>query len=201
MKRKPHNYTAGQLGFIEVMCKRLTDVELTAQLNSLFGISLSVEQIKGVRQRFGWKTGRTGRFEKGSVSWNKGKKYDAGGRSSQTRFKKGNRPQNYAPVGSESVKKKEDDLIYVKIAEPNKWQSKHSLLWEQHHGRKVPRGHVVTFADGDRRNFDISNLWLISRAELCLFNQRDYSTAPAEVRPTLLLATRLDAATHRAEKQ
>ena len=40
------------------------------------------------------------------------------------------------------------------------WQSKHSLLWEQHHGRKVPKGHIVMFADGDRRNFDINNLML-----------------------------------------
>ena len=140
MKRKPHNYTPGQLGFIESMCKQLTDTELAEQLNSLFGINLSVDQVKGVRWRNGWKTGRTGCFEKGHTSWNKGKKFNAGGRSSQTQFKKGNLPHTHVPVGSESVKKKENDLIYVKIAEPNKWQSKHSLIWESITARKCPKG-------------------------------------------------------------
>ena len=46
------------------------------------------------------------------------------------------------------------------------------LLWEQRHGRPVPDGHLVLFADGDRRNFDPANLLLVSRAELAVMNKR-----------------------------
>ena len=64
----------------------------------------------------------------------------------------------------------------------------------------MPKGRIVIFSDGNRRNFDIDNLRLVSRAELCLFNKRGYSTAPAEVRPTLLLVTQLDRAVIQEEK-
>ena len=174
---------------------------LYTALHGIFGTSLTVAQVKGTRERNGWETGRSGQFKKGNTSWNKGKKFNAGGRSTQTQFKKGSQPHNTLPVGAEVVKDPDDDLVYVKISAPNKWQSKHSLLWEKHHGRKVPRQHVVIFADGDRRNFNISNLVLVHRGDLAAFNKRGYSDAPSEVRPTLLLATMLDRAVTRAQQE
>jgi len=41
---------------------------------------------------------------------------------------------------------------------------KHLVLWEDTHG-KVPQGHFVIFADGDRRNVTLDNLLLVTRAE------------------------------------
>lgn len=196
-KRNPHKYTPGQLGFIEVMCRHLTDKELAIQINRVFGIDLTVDQIKGTRQRHGWLTGRDGRFEPGHARpMPPGRVYKANRGS----FKKGNRSHTEQPVGTEVYRPK-DGLIYVKVAEPKTWQSKQSLVWERHHGRKVPKGHVIAFADGDRLNFDIDNLRLLSRAELALFNKRRYGAAPAEVRPTLMLVAQLDRAAIDAQER
>ena len=38
------------------------------------------------------------------------------------------------------------------------WQKKQNLVWEQANGQPLPEGHVVMFADNNRRNFDPENL-------------------------------------------
>jgi len=113
------------------------------------------------------------RYKKGNVPPNKGiKGWQAGGRSHETRFKKGHMPQTWKPVGSERMPhiSKGDDTIYVKISDKRNvsayknWKSKHQLIYEQHHG-PVPKGHFVRFKDGNNRNFDINNLILVSRSQ------------------------------------
>lgn len=47
----------------------------------------------------------------------------------------------------------------------------HRHIWEQLHGRKVPPGHVVRFADGNSNNFIDKNLYLATRNDLCRENQ------------------------------
>lgn len=58
----------------------------------------------------------------------------------------------------------------IKIAQPNKWQSYHSYLWEKYHKKKVPKDKVVIFVDGDNRNFEKDNLVALTRRELLLMN-------------------------------
>nr|WP_275901160.1 HNH endonuclease signature motif containing protein [Paenibacillus periandrae] len=109
----------------------------------------------------------TGRFEPGRTPFNKGKKKDwAGGEATQ--FKKGHKPHNYVPVGSERING--DDYVDVKIADPNKWRGKHQLVWEKNNG-PIPKGYVIIFGDGNRRNFDPNNLILISRGQLAIMNK------------------------------
>jgi hypothetical protein len=67
------------------------------------------------------------------------------------------------PVGSERESK--DGYIVIKVREypdvplsKDNWQLKHTWVWEQANGRKVPDKHCVYFADGDNRNFEPSNL-------------------------------------------
>jgi hypothetical protein len=71
-------------------------------------------------------------------------------------------------------------IVEVKVAEPHVWRSKHCLVWEAHHGRQVPDGHVVIFADRDRRNFAPNNLLLVSRGELVVMNKKRLLTDHAE---------------------
>ncbi len=108
---------------------------------------------------------RRGCFEPGMRPWNKGAKgLDLSQGKGQ--FRKGNRPHTWVPVGHERISK--DGILERKVTDagPAKdhFQSVHSILWEEHHG-PIPEGHVVRFRDGDRTNFDISNLELVSRAE------------------------------------
>ena len=41
----------------------------------------------------------------------------------------------------------------------------HHLVWLAA-GREIPPGHVLTFRDGDKRNFDLDNLELLTRKQL-----------------------------------
>lgn len=118
-------------------------------------------------------TGRTGRFEKGHVPDNKGMKGICAPGCEKTWFKKGDKPRNHKPVGTESIrrsKKKNEAYVYVKVAEPNKWRMKHIIEWEKVNG-PIPKGMVIIFLDGDSTNTDISNLQMVSRKVNARINQ------------------------------
>ena len=84
----------------------------------------------------------------------------------------GGRPR--VPVGTERESK--DGYIVVKVRDEadvpmskDNWRLKHVHVYEQAHGA-VPDGCVVYFADGDRRNFDPSNLVAVPRRLVGLLN-------------------------------
>lgn len=123
------------------------------------------------RLRPGAHIGKASQFKKGNKPWNAGKKgYDPGGRSPETRFKKGARPHTWVPIGTETVDK--DGYTKRKVrddAPPGQsrrnWKFVHVLLWEEKNG-PVPKGHAVVFKDGNKRNLRIDNLELVSRRDL-----------------------------------
>lgn len=152
--------------------------ELADLINSELGTNLTKDKIKGFLSRNKLDSGRTGYFQKGQESFNKGKKWDdfmskeSQARSRKTTFKKGNRPHNHLPVGTEIVDNK-DGYLYRKIADPNKWEPVHIIIWEDFHKKEKPKGHVVIFLDGDKGNINIDNLALIKRSEHVRMNQNN----------------------------
>jgi hypothetical protein len=54
--------------------------------------------------------------------------------------------------------------VYVKTV-GGRWRLKHRQIWEAAHG-PIPKGRLVKFADGDRSNFSLDNLVLVSRSEI-----------------------------------
>ena len=112
--------------------------------------------------------GVTGRFSKGHVPTNKGKSMavDLYEKCKGTMFKKGNLPPNTKHNGYERVSK--DGYIEVRVSK-GKFRLKHRLLWEKANGI-IPKGHVVIFKDGDKRNFELSNFELISCRENMIRN-------------------------------
>jgi hypothetical protein len=150
--------------------------DLTEMFNRRFGMSLKVSTMISFADRHGLHNGIDTRlnkgheptqFMKGIIPWNKGTKGIVIG-GVATQFKKGNRPVNYRPVGSERVNV--EDYIEIKVADPRTWTYKHVLVWEEYNG-PVPKGHVVIFGDCNRRNFDPGNLVLVSRKQLVRLNQ------------------------------
>lgn len=140
--------------------------ELADLINEKFGLNLQVSQVKSYKRNNKIPSGLTGKFEKGHVPANKGQKFP--GQINKTSFKKGQEPPNKMAVGSERVNG--DDYVDIKIANPNIWKAKHKLIYEEFYG-SVPAENVVIFADGDRRNFDIDNLIMISKKQLLVMNQ------------------------------
>ncbi len=153
--------------------------DMAVLLNAKFGTNYTTKQINSYYKNHNLNSGLTGRFPKGHIPFNKGKKGVGGWEPTQ--FKKGHRPWNYKPVGTERINS--DDYVDVKIADPNKWKGKHILIWEEHNG-PVPKGHVVIFGDGNRRNFDPNNLILVSRKQLAIINKNNLIQNDAELTKT-----------------
>ena len=141
-------------------------------LNDTFDTSFTKEQMKSYYARMKLDSGLTGYFPKGHIPFNKGKtKYWVGGEDTQ--FKKGHKPANCVPIGTERING--DDYIDVKVADGKKnknWKGKHILIWEKANGA-LPKGHVIIFGDKNNRNFDINNLILVSRQQLLTLNQHN----------------------------
>ena len=157
--------------FISENCVGVGHQAMADLLNKTFGASYTKEQMKDYYYRFKLNSGLKGYFKKGHIPFNKGMKGLSQG-GEQTQFKKGNKPANWMPVGSERVNA--DGYIDVKIQDgklQKNWKAKHIILWEEAH-EPVPEGHVVIFADGDKLNVTLENLLLISRKELAVMNKR-----------------------------
>ena len=135
------------------------------------------------------------RFKKGHVPFNKGRKgWQAGGRSAETRFQKGHRPQTWVPIGTEVVdpdgyrKRKVRDDAPLGFSRRN-WKFLHVLLWEEAYG-PVPRGYAVIFINGTRADVRLDNLALVSRAELMRLNT--IHNYPPEVKQVIRLVGKLN---------
>ena len=114
-----------------------------------------------------------GQFVKGMTPWNKGKDFNPGGRSVETRFKKGLKPPKYQEIGA--IVKRKDGYTYIKLAE-HKWQLYQRYIWEKYHHKKLKRSQTVLFLDGNRNNFAPDNLMAISRKELAIINHEKLLT-------------------------
>lgn len=185
-------YQECHLAWLTEYYPKLSRRNLTEQFNHHFELTLPMTSIIACVQNHGIKSGRDGRFLKNHIPHNDGVK---GVRLSQaTEFKKGNRPKNYLPVGSERVNG--EGYHDIKIADPNKWKTKHVLLWEELNG-KVPKGHCIIFVDGDKNHIDIDNLTKVSRSELAVLNKRRFSAEHNELKPALITLTKLECLTNK----
>ncbi len=72
------------------------------------------------------------------------------------------RDMSNLPIGTERVKDR--DRIYVKVAK-NKWIYKQRYIYEQYHKVKLTSNDFIIFLDGDKTNFDIDNLYRVTRYE------------------------------------
>lgn len=150
-------------------------------------IDVSAVNLNALRKRNGWKTGRSGRFEKGNIPHPNARPKGA----NKTSFKAGHKPHNWKPVGSTRTSK--DGYLEIKTHEPRTWEQVHVLLWTKLNG-VIPGGHCVVFKDGDKANISPENLELITRNENLQINRLQCSSKPPEVRPVVRTIGKLTAA-------
>ncbi len=118
--------------------------------------------------------------------YSKGFKFEA---FNSANHRRGTKHHRHKPVGSLQVKK---GYMQIKIAEPNKWMQYQRYVWEQHHPGESAKGMVVIFMDGNRRNFDSSNLERVSRGELTVMACKGHTAAMSrEEREICLLRARV----------
>lgn len=194
-------YTPEQKAWVKQNYPLMKLAELTDVFNRKFGTNKTIKQIRSFTRNHKIRSGRTGRFEKGQASWNKGKR--GVGVPNSGNFKKGHCPHNHQPVGNEVITT--DGYVRVKIAEPKLWEFKHRLVWEKHKG-PIPKDCVIFHLDGDGLNNDIANLQMITRSEMISLNHLSrtdgikYKELPDELKPSVLALAKLKNATHKAMK-
>lgn len=180
-KRKPRRYwTAAEVALLAARYADEPTAAIAADLGwdrdrvyrkaSVLGLKKSAAYLARVYAEAAARAveaGKMYRFTQGLTPWNKGTHFVAGGRSEETRFKKGQMPQTWRPIGSERVSK--EGYLQRKMTDTGvtrrDYVSVHRLVWLAA-GRDIPPGHALLFRDGDKRNFALDNLELVSRQEL-----------------------------------
>lgn len=206
MKGRAIEYSWLEWAFLSAR-RELPRKELHRQFVDMFGRDdVTVEHIKALCTREGWKTGRTGCFVKGQAAWNKGTHFSPAG-SEKGRFKKGNRPHTYKGPGHEYLGK--DGYIILIVADderPGKTRQvlKHVHLWQEANGQ-IPEGHCLKCLDGDRTNTDPSNWEAIPRALLPRLSggrwYQPYDAYEPELRPAVLSLAKLHHAAREAKSE
>lgn len=196
-------YTKQQREFLIKNNYMKTSQELADLFEKEFDIKLTRAQIKSFRGNNKLDSGLTGRFEKGHSTFNKGKKWNEYmSKQSQkscrkTTFKKGNRPHNYRPVGSERITV--DGFIEIKVADPNKWDLKSRVICQEKYG-KIPKGYKIIYLDGNRLNLDINNLRAVSYEEELIMNTKGYRFNNAELTNTGHILSQIESKIRKLKK-
>ena len=184
-------YTPEQIAFVRKNFPGRSYRSMTELFNRRFGLNITEAKMKSLTGNHRIQNGLGGHFPKGNIPFNKGTKGLM--KPNVTSYKKGNVPKNYRPVGSERIGKSRGSFGYteVKVAEPNKWKMKHVVIWEKANGPK-PKGHCVIFADGDKTNFALDNLLLVTRSELARMNHKGLIYPDANLTKTGLSIAKLE---------
>lgn len=183
--------------------------DLAAMVNEKFGTNITEAAISSYKCHKGLKSGldfkrkkgdppNATSWKKGHVSYNKGKKGLKIPGSEKGWFKKGDKPKNWTPVGTERVRG--DGYVWVKVAEPNLWQLKRRVVWEQHNG-PIPRGQNIIYKDQNRLNTDISNLMPVTDAQLAMMKAKGLYTDQPELTEAGANVAKLLVGVNRANKR
>ena len=202
-------YTPEIKQFIADNVKGVKNKDLAAMVNEKFGTNITEAAICSYKCHNGLKSGldfkrkkgdppnRTS-FKKGQVSYNKGKKGLRIPGSEKGWFKKGDRPKNWTPVGTERVRS--CGYVWVKVAEPNKWRQKQILVWEAAYG-PIPKGHKIIYKDKNRQNVTIENMMLVTDAQMAILHGRGMYTEQPELTEAGVGMAKLLDAINKADKK
>ena len=127
--------------------------------------------LKVLRVKRQWLTGRSGRFEKG---------------------------ENLKPIGFERYC--ENAKCWLIKASIKRYERKSHYLWRKA-GRKIPRGHIIDYKDGNSRNCTLENLELISRVEMAWRKKLQYHQLNDEIKPTFSAFVKLKEGINQRKKE
>jgi hypothetical protein len=183
--------TKSEAIYIKKYYRRYSIQDLTDRLNENFGNVRIPQQLKSYTSNHKILSGRSGCFEKGITPWNKGLRGYMG--RNRTSFRKGNKPPNRRPMWSERI---DDEGYTYKKTRKRKEEShstftlKHRWIWERKHG-KIPPGYKLIFINGDRGDCRLSNLRMVSEAEMLRANKIGYGEVQPEIKPPLMTLAQL----------
>lgn len=172
--------------FIFENYKGLYQAELQKLIYDKFGLTFTLRQIQGFKMRHHLDSGLKNQTSKGGASPMKGKKQSEEAKAKCRASHIGRIPWNKKP----ELYEKENKQGYIMMKVNGKFIEKHRYIWQQHNG-EIPAGHIVIFADGNNRNFDLDNLVLISRRTSLAMSKNKLFTNDAEATKTGVLIGKL----------
>lgn len=193
-----HRFTAEEKEWLKDFIPGHSSVETAEALKEKFGVEVPPNSIRFYRRNHGIPCGLDGRFRKGHVPANKGKKFTAEEKANMseamrsTQFKKGIIPPNWVPVGTISVK---GDAQFIKIKEPNKWMLMSRYVWQQA-GRTLKKGEVLIHLNSDICDNRLENLEKVTRNELVRLNYNKLISKDPELTKLALTQIRLNQLIH-----
>lgn len=170
MKRLTHHkfYTEPELRLMRAWYHSIGPRQMARLLNIELGIVRSVPSVTNKARKIGLRyTGpKKGLFHSKQIPHNKGKKLSPEWleKSRKSHFKPGNVPACTKFDGAISIRDcNRTPTPYIRLAQ-GKWQQLARYNLEQANG-PIPPAHVVKYRDGNTLNCDLSNLYLVTRAE------------------------------------
>ena len=197
MKNKRHCYTEEEIEFLKNNVKGITLKELTEKFNKKFECNVTKSAIVNRKTKYNLKSEiNTGWFKKGYIPYHKGTKGIQKANSGS--FKKGNIPHNTKEIGAERITA--DNFIEIKVSNPNKWRLKHHVIYEKAHNVKIGRWDKVIFLDGNKRNFDINNLELLTNSEQTIMATHKFKNENSDIMKSYVALSKLLSKIKKKEK-
>lgn len=144
---------------------------LAQKMEVYFNKPFNPHALNVLRVKRQWLTGRRGRFEKG---------------------------ENLKPIGFERYCK--NAKCWLIKASIKRYERKSHYLWRKA-GRKIPRGHIIDYKDGNSRNCTLENLELISRVEMAWRKKLQYHQLNDEIKPTFSAFVKLKEGINQRKKE
>lgn len=177
-----------QIAFLRKHYKTTELADVVTAMNAEFNADITLNQLRAFTRNHAINSGRCTQFKPNHRPHNAGTKGVMKPNSGS--FKKGRSSLNQVPVGSERINA--DGYVEIKIADPSEWDLKQRVVWRLHNG-DIPKGEMVRFKDGDRKNTDIDNLFIVNRSTNAILNNRyKLNDQPIELKSSIILMARID---------
>lgn len=166
-------YNDEMIQFVRENAIEFTDREIAEMMSKEYGITVTKSAISNLKKRFKIRSGENRRyFKKGYTPVNKGTKGMFGVGGNKTSFKKGAKPANWLPVGSEVMV---NGYLMIKVQDHgdyhHRWKMKSRLVWEKHYGKPPEKNKKIIFLDGNPLNVTVENMRLITHGERLVMNR------------------------------
>ena len=196
-------YPPGLYEFIRDECRGLSRVETAEAVNKRFGEgTMTVTQAAHYRKNHKLPCGRDTRYKPGHIPERPLRKGEHCKGSEAHWFKPGSVPFNHCEVGE--YRRQVDGYLVVKVKEEGiqreRWRPVHRIVWEEAHG-PIPPGMMVGFKDGNKDNFELSNLFIMTKAENIEMNRRGKKSSVPEVTEARLALAKMKVAAERRRKK
>ena len=158
MEKEKHRWTEEEKAYLREIAPNRPTKEIHKMMNEKFEYQFTEAQVKEAMKRYKIHSGI------------------------DTRFQVGHTPPNKRPIGSE--RKTAGKYTEVKVGEPERWELKHRVMYEQYHNVKLDKEQRVIFLNRDTTDFSKENLASIDRKTQIYLNKEGLMTDDKEINRT-----------------